>query len=293
MISTRHWMIAGGLAISLHAGAFYAVFYNPTEGSEALGSQGIEFDLGVLGDLGMATQTTAAQEEAKEIEEVVEEPIKKTQQEVEPEVVEEAEVVEESVIEPESEVVEEPVIAPEVIQEPEPVEVKQESPIEVKKPKPKSKPEKKPKPKPEKKPEPEPEPKKQAQAIVKAAPKQVTPPAITSQKATTGSANSASSGGNPGAKASYVTQLTAVLAQNKRYPRASRHRNEEGMVALSFVVHADGSVSDVKIIQSSGHKRLDSAVLDMIKQSMPLPKFPKDMTESELAINLPISFKLS
>lgn len=279
MISTRHWMIAGGLAISLHAGAFYAVFYNPTEGSEALGSQGIEFDLGVLGDLGMATQTTAAQEEAKEIEEVAEEPIKKVQEDVESEVVEEAEVVEE------------PVIEPEVIQEPEPVEVKQESPIEVKKPKPKSKPEKKPKPKPEKKPEPE--PKKQAQAIVKVAPKQVAPPAITSRKATTGSANSTSSGGNPGAKASYVTQLTAALAQNKRYPRASRHRNEEGVVSLSFVVHADGSVSDVKIIQSSGHKRLDNAVLNMIKQSMPLPKFPKDMTESELAINLPISFKLS
>ncbi|MCW4628864.1 energy transducer TonB [Marinomonas rhodophyticola] len=83
------------------------------------------------------------------------------------------------------------------------------------------------------------------------------------------------------------------MAQNKRYPRASRRRNEEGVVSLSFVAHADGSVSDVMITESSGHKRLDDAVLDMIKRSTPLPKFPKDMTETELKINLPVSFKLS
>jgi len=86
---------------------------------------------------------------------------------------------------------------------------------------------------------------------------------MANQKATTGRSNSASSGGNPGAKASYFSQLKSVLAQNKRYPRASRRRNEEGVVSLSFVAYADGSVSDVKITQSSGHRRLDNAVLDM------------------------------
>ncbi|SHG13033.1 outer membrane transport energization protein TonB [Marinomonas polaris DSM 16579] len=278
MIPKRHWIIAGGLAISVHAGAFYAVFYAPTVGSQSAGSQGIEFDLGMVGDLGAAAQTTAAQEEVKEVEETVEEPIEEVQEEVEPEVEPEPEPI----IEPE------PVVEPEIIKEPEPVEVKQESPIEVKKPEPK--PEPKPKPKP--KPEPEPEPKKE-EPVVKAAPKQVAPQSMANQKATTGSSNSATSGGNPGAKANYFTQLKSVLGQNKRYPRASRRRNEEGVVSLSFVAHADGSVSDVKITESSGHKRLDDAVLDMIKRSTPLPKFSKDMSETELRINLPVSFKLS
>ncbi|MCW8356043.1 energy transducer TonB [Marinomonas pontica] len=83
------------------------------------------------------------------------------------------------------------------------------------------------------------------------------------------------------------------MAHNKRYPRASRRRNEEGVVSLSFVAHADGSVSDVSITKSSGYKRLDNAVLDMIKRSVPLPVFTKGMVESELRINLPVSFKLS
>jgi protein TonB len=215
----------------------------------------------MMGDLGVAAQTTAVQEEVQEVEETVEEPIEDVQEEVEPE--------------------------PEIVTEPEPVEVKQKSPIEVKKPEPK--PEPKPNPKPKSKPEPKPE----LKPVVKSAPKPIAPPSMANQKATTGRADSASSGGNPGAKASYFSQLKSVLAQNKRYPRASLRRNEEGVVSLSFVAHADGSVSDVKITQSSGHRRLDNAVLDMIKRSTPLPHFTKGMVESELRINLPVSFKLS
>jgi protein TonB len=282
MIVARHWIVAGSLAVSVHAGAFYAVFYNPVEGSQAIGSQGIEFGLGMVGDLGAAVETSAAQEEVKESEEPLEEPIKEVE-EVEPEVIEEPEAIEpEPIIDPE------PIIKPELI-EPEPVEVKQESSIEVKKVEPK------PEAIVESDPiiEPTPEPQKIEKPVIKAEPKQVAPPSEANLKATTGTGNSASSGGNPGAKASYTNQLLSILAQNKRYPRASRRRNEEGVVTLSFIAHADGSVSNVSIAQSSGYKRLDKAVLDMIRKSTPLPKFSDDMTETELKISLPVSFKLS
>lgn len=273
MIVARHWIVAGSLAISVHAGAFYAVFYNPVEGSQAIGSQGIEFGLGMVGDLGAAVETNAAQEEVKESEEPLEEPIK----EVEPEVIEEPEAIEP-----------EPINEPELV-EPEPVEVKQESSIEVKKAEPKPEPIVEPDPIIE----PTPEPKKVEKPVVKAEPKQVTPSSVANLKATTGTGNSASSGGNPGAKASYTNQLLSILAQNKRYPRASRRRSEEGVVTLSFIAHADGSVSNLLITQSSGYKRLDKAVLDMIRKSTPLPKFSDGMTETELKISLPVSFKLS
>ena len=113
------------------------------------------------------------------------------------------------------------------------------------------------------------------------------------QKASTGTSNASTSGGNEGAKTDYFTKLAAVLAQNKRYPRASRRRNEEGVVTLAFVVNRDGQVSDVEIRESSGYKRLDNAVLDMIKRATPLPKFPPDMDMADLSIVLPISFKLN
>ncbi len=328
MISARHWLIASGLAVSVHAGAFFAVFYNPIseEGSQGVGSQGIEFGLGISGDLGVAVQTTASQEDVKKIEE----PIEDIEEELEPEPIEEAEVVKpepiielEPIEEPETVVEPDPIIEPEVIEEteiiepevieeteiiepeivePEPIEVKQVSPIEVKQPDPKPKAVEKPKAvKP-------PEPIKE-KPMVKVAPKMVTvpkatptpkakptsvaSPSVANQKATTGTANSASNGGNLGAKASYLTQLASILARNKKYPRASRRRSEEGVVTLTFVVHKDGKVTGVSITKSSGYKRLDKAVLDMIKRSTPLPVFSKDMVEDEIRINLPVSFKLS
>ncbi len=293
MISARHWLIASGLAVSVHAGVFFAVFYNPIseEGSQGVGSQGIEFGLGMAGDLGVAVQTTESQEDVKEIEE----PIEDIEEELEPEPIEEAEVVKpEPIVEPE--VIEEAeIIEPEIV-EPEPIEVKQVSPIEVKQPDPKPKVVEKPKVvKP-------PEPIKE-KPVVKEAPKTVTAPkakptsvaspSVANQKATTGTANSASNGGNLGAKASYLTQLASILARNKKYPRASRRRSEEGVVTLTFVVHKDGKVTGASITKSSGYKRLDKAVLDMIKRSTPLPVFPKGMVEDEIRINLPVSFKLS
>ena len=45
------------------------------------------------------------------------------------------------------------------------------------------------------------------------------------------------------------------------YPRASRDELEEGTVKLSIIVEANGSVSEVKVTQSTNHQRLDAAAV--------------------------------
>ena len=45
------------------------------------------------------------------------------------------------------------------------------------------------------------------------------------------------------------------------YPPASQDQGEEGTVKLSVLVEANGSVSDVKVTQSTGHQRLDAAAV--------------------------------
>lgn len=323
MISKRHWLVAGGLAVSLHAVAFYSFFYQPTEGSKAPGYQGIEFDLGMMGDMGASNANRDAKKQvakAEETQKVVEpEPKKDTLEEPKPVVEKEPIPEPEKAPDPKPEptpppkevVKEKPVLKPQPV-----VKEKQKSPIAI--PKKESKKELteqvQEKPKKEvvkkvepKKVEPKPTPKNIEPTPKKAAPteKKVAKPsqaeesdnsgstAQTSRKATTGVGNTATSGGNKGATASYYTQLAAVLAQNKRYPRASRRRNEEGVVTVSFVAHADGQITNTDIIKSSGYRRLDNAVLDMLKRATPLPKFSSDMKESQLAITLPVSFKLS
>lgn len=43
------------------------------------------------------------------------------------------------------------------------------------------------------------------------------------------------------------------------YPSLSKRNSEEGTVVLEFLIGDDGSVKDSKVIQSSGHSRLDEA----------------------------------
>lgn len=45
------------------------------------------------------------------------------------------------------------------------------------------------------------------------------------------------------------------------YPRSSQDEGEEGTVKLSVLVEANGSVSEVKVTQSTGHTRLDAAAV--------------------------------
>ena len=45
------------------------------------------------------------------------------------------------------------------------------------------------------------------------------------------------------------------------YPSISQDQGEEGTVKLSIIVEANGSVSEVKVTQSTGHQRLDAAAV--------------------------------
>lgn len=48
------------------------------------------------------------------------------------------------------------------------------------------------------------------------------------------------------------------------YPAISIRLRETGLVVVNVCVEADGSVSDVNIVESSGHERLDDATIRMV-----------------------------
>lgn len=59
----------------------------------------------------------------------------------------------------------------------------------------------------------------------------------------------------------------AAALQNPKppYPAVSRRMGEEGVVMLSVMIEADGTVSDVKVTRSSGFPRLDASALDTVR----------------------------
>lgn len=298
MIRVWHWLLMGVIAVALHGALLFglALSSKPTEGAEDKGEQGIKIDLGMLGDVGKAQ--AAAQAEIA--------PPPQPEPEIKPPPKPQAPPAEPEPVKPAPAPEPPPVVPP-----------KQKPPVKVKpkpKPQPKPKPEQKPKPKPkpQAKPEPKPQPKPQPQAPTEPASMQPqtsahqTQPASSSvkdsavaqtraagQAGQSRSAKAADSGGNPGAKPSYFGKLAAILARHKRYPKPSERRKEEGVVTLSFVINRSGQVLSSRISKSSGYPRLDEAVLNMLEQAQPLPAFPPEITQSQLEVRLPISFKLN
>ncbi len=281
MINKRHWLIALFIAFFLHAAAFFTFASTSTldDSAKDNGKSGIEIDLGMLGDLGVAMSDPAVQEVVTE---------KKPEPEVEPEV-QPPEVIEPFPAEPEP--------IPEPIKlDPKPVVQKNDVLIKTQVKTPEAK-----KVKEKKKEIPE-EISKPIQPIqeqtVSEAKKSIEKPTSSSstardKKITTGSENTITTGGQKGAERSYFSELSAKLASHKRYPKSSRRRHEEGIVVLFFIVNRDGNVIESHISQSSGYTKLDDAVLRMLKKASPLPKFPDEIEQSQLSINIPISFKLN
>jgi periplasmic protein TonB len=82
------------------------------------------------------------------------------------------------------------------------------------------------------------------------------------------------------------------LNQFKRYPRQARARGQQGTVKISFVLDSDGHVVSSKIVQSSGSPILDQETLDLLQRAQPFPVPPGGASETDLFLEVPISYAL-
>ena len=58
-----------------------------------------------------------------------------------------------------------------------------------------------------------------------------------------------------------------ILHLPVKYPRYSEEMYEEGQVKLQFIVRPDGTASNIEILRSSGHPRLDAAAARSLHQA--------------------------
>jgi len=122
-----------------------------------------------------------------------------------------------------------------------------------------------------------------------------TPSTTTSVSTTdqTGQANASVGISNANMEADYLATLASWLARHKRYPRAARRRNLEGVATLSFTVNAAGNVLRYEVVKSSGYEVLDREVVNMLQRAEPLPSLPRDLGRATLDITIPIRFELA
>ncbi len=89
----------------------------------------------------------------------------------------------------------------------------------------------------------------------------------------------------------FQTALLSHIARYRRYPDAARQDRLQGIVQAVFAMRRDGTVTEVWIKSTSGHKLLDVAAIETIRRAQPLPKIPSELPD-HLNILMPVAFDL-
>ena len=74
------------------------------------------------------------------------------------------------------------------------------------------------------------------------------------------------------------------------YPQAAAEQGQQGTSVISFTVHRDGSVTDLKLVSSAGSTFLDQAWLNIFKENV--PPFPPNSKSSTIKITASLEYEL-
>ena len=97
---------------------------------------------------------------------------------------------------------------------------------------------------------------------------------------------------DPEATQHYLAALAARINRGKFYPRLARRLGEEGRAVVGFVIQRDGTLTDLRIVESSGHRRLDEAALETVRRVAPVEPIPDVIGRAQWPISVPIAFSL-
>ncbi|MCC7599080.1 TonB family protein [Janthinobacterium sp. FW305-129] len=90
---------------------------------------------------------------------------------------------------------------------------------------------------------------------------------------------------------SWEGKVLARMERFRRYPTASRAKQEQGVVYLRCRIDRDGQVLAAAIERSSGSPALDQAALDTLQRAAPLPRIPKERPDP-LELSIPVEFSI-
>jgi len=96
---------------------------------------------------------------------------------------------------------------------------------------------------------------------------------------------------SPGADGDYLEALSDYVETHKYYPEVAARNREAGVAVISATIRRDGTVQDVKLLQSSGSRMLDMAWMGMFRAKR-LPPFPDDMRENERKFTLSMDYEI-
>lgn len=86
----------------------------------------------------------------------------------------------------------------------------------------------------------------------------------------------------------HLGEIRGLLVQNLKYPKMAQKLKMQGEVRIAFSLGTDGSVENVKVVESSGFEILDEDAVSLIEKTA--SKFPKP--SKSVRITVPLSYVL-
>ncbi|HKN88478.1 MAG TPA: TonB family protein [Nitrospiraceae bacterium] len=81
------------------------------------------------------------------------------------------------------------------------------------------------------------------------------------------------------------------IVEMKHYPSQARLNHLEGKVILRAVIKSDGQLADLMVKESSGHRILDEAAMEVIRRICPVP-LKHALGKPEIVVMIPIDYRL-
>jgi protein TonB len=91
-------------------------------------------------------------------------------------------------------------------------------------------------------------------------------------------------------KSSFIAGLYSILDEKKIYPKMAKRRKLEGISEVSFTLQKDGSIKNIFLNKSSGHKMLDKAALKILHSIQYYKPIPDAVSLASLNLNIPIKY---
>jgi protein TonB len=106
-------------------------------------------------------------------------------------------------------------------------------------------------------------------------------------------------GGGPGGpsvaslEATYLAELRQAIARRRSYPSIARRLGLTGRATVSFVLEADGRITNVRLASASGHAVLDEAAVATVHRLGQFKPIPAATGRSHWSLRVPLDFSLN
>ena len=94
------------------------------------------------------------------------------------------------------------------------------------------------------------------------------------------------------AERAYLSALHRAIARHQHYPASARRQGQSGVATVAFTLAADGRISQIRLVQSSGHAALDRSAVQALTRLGRFEPIPAALERRTWSLRIPIRFAL-